>query len=82
MRNRFHIITERPDKNGDYTFIKDNKVYAHLNGHNIDLAKTVYAKFNTEGRKNLNVDDPSWDVTHIDGDFTNNDIKNLKYIIK
>ena len=42
----------------------------------------VYATFNNDGRDNLDINDTNWDIEHIDGDFTNNSITNLKYKIK
>ena len=77
-----HEITNVPDSNGDFLFVKDNISFAHLGNQNINIAKTVYAYFNNDGRKDLDINDPSWDVIHIDNDFTNNNITNLKYIDK
>ena len=82
MKNQLHIITDQPDTNGDYLFTKNKRVYASLNGTVIDLAKMVYATFNNDGRDNLDINDTNWDIEHIDGDFTNNSITNLKYKIK
>lgn len=73
-----HILTETPDKNGSYITVKNGKQVANLEGTEFNIGKTVYANFNKEGYE-LDPFDTSWDVIHIDGNFLNNHINNLKY---
>lgn len=73
-------ITNKKDKNGDFTYTAGNgRSMINFHGDIFDIAKMVYAYYNEEGRE-LDPQDNSWDVEHIDGNLQNNYIKNLRYV--
>lgn len=70
------MITDTPNENGDYTFVKDNIQMIKIQGHEFKMGKIVYATF---ADMDLDADDPSWDVEYLDGNPMNNAFTNLKY---
>ena len=79
-KQEYQILTDKPNKKGDCTFERNGRTMARMAGTEFDIGKLVYAQFNEDGRDNLDPHDPSWTVDHIDGDYTNNYIKNLVYV--
>ena len=79
-KQEFYIITDKPNEKGDCTFERNGRAMVRMAGTEFDIGKLVYAQFNEDGQNNLDPLDPSWPVDHIDGDYTNNYIKNLAYI--
>lgn len=80
-KQKFQMMTNKPDANGNYVFTNDDGYsMIHLDDNDIPIGKLVYATFNEDGRKDLDAKDPSWNVEYIDGNISNNYIKNLKYV--